>query len=76
MKTNRYTVYCWHSDQHELDIDWPRVHQILGKDCVRWLNQQPLTTCQLIVERQQQQMSLVAEFYSVGAYQEFLQRKD
>ncbi len=76
MKTNRYTVYRWHSDILELDIDWPCVHSILGQDCVRWLNQQPLTVCQLIVEQQQQCLSLVVEFYSAGAYREFLQRKD
>lgn len=76
MKTVSYTIYQWQCSQSTLDIDWPCVHSVLGRECVHWLNQLSLDQCQLIVERQGLNHCLVAEFYSVGAYQEFLQRKD
>jgi len=64
MKTSRYTVYQWRSPEPELDIDWPKVHHILGQECVGWLNQQSLKDCQLILERQGVDHTLIVEFYN------------
>jgi hypothetical protein len=76
MKVDRFTVYQWQSMTPELDIDWPRVQRSLGQECLRWLNEQSIQQCQLIVEQKNEQHSLVAEFYCPRAYAKFLLLKD
>lgn len=76
MKTDRYLIYQWRCTEPELDIDWPRVHQELGSECLRWLNEQTLDQCQLVVECQDTAHSLVVEFYCQDRYREFLLLKD
>ena len=75
MKTEQYQIYQWTSTDPDLDIDWPRVHQELGVDCVRWLNQQPLDQCQLVVERHGNLHTLTAEFYCRSSYTKFMMLK-
>jgi len=76
MKSNSYTVYHWTSTEPDLDIDWPRVHETLGRDCVEWLMQQPTEQVQMIVEQQGMAHRLVLEFYQESAHGKFLLFRD
>jgi len=73
MKTSKVTLYEWtysaDLDDNLLEIDWPRIQQQIGEDCLRWLLKQPHNNCQLILakndsaERMESRRRLVAEFY-------------
>lgn len=62
MKSKRIPLLKWINTDQTLDIDWPRLQQTLGQECVKWLNQQE--QCQLVLEKQNHSYQLVAEFYN------------
>jgi len=63
MKTERISLVEWVSNDLDIDIDWPTVHNKLGLDQVNWLLNQPKEKCQLVLDRQTINNTLVAEFY-------------
>ena len=68
MKTNRIPLFNWENRVTDLiDIPWPKVHQTLGSDQVNWLLRQPQEHCQLVVDKLNEDLTLVAEFYNEGA---------
>lgn len=61
----RKTLYSWIEDPKDnIDIDWPTVHKAVGSDQIKWLEDQPLSTCQLMLEMVGNEFKLVAEFYN------------
>jgi hypothetical protein len=63
MKTKRLELYSWFSTDDRIEIDWPKVHKTLGTDQTRWLLDQNNTACQLVVDKVNNNYTLVAEFY-------------
>jgi hypothetical protein len=65
MKNNRIKLYTWYTNDGRdmIEIDWPKVHQTVGSDQIKWLLSQPKETCQLVVEKVCEDFALVAEFY-------------
>jgi hypothetical protein len=64
MKTNQVELYEWlPSDGESIEIDWPKVHNKIGLDQTRWLIDQPLDRCQLVLERRDQYCRLIVEFF-------------
>jgi len=65
MKTNRIVLLEWevYSPNDNIDIDWPQLHRAVGEDQVHWLLGQPITKCQLVVDKLLRKHKLVAEFY-------------
>ncbi len=61
MKSFRVVLADWVSD--DLYIDWPQVHKKLGLEQVDWLLNQPRDRCQLVLDRNEVNNKLVAEFY-------------
>ena len=66
MKTNRVVIAEWTCDgsTDTIDIDWPHVHKSAGVDHISWLLEQPISECQLVVDKIDRKLKLVAEFYS------------
>lgn len=64
MKAERIVLASWVSSDSYMDIDWPRVHEQVGRDQLDWLLAQQTTQCQLILDKLQSDFKLVAEFYS------------
>lgn len=59
------TIFKWNEDPKDnIDIDWPSVHKAVGSDHIKWLEDQPLSTCQLVLEMVGNEFKLVAEFYN------------
>jgi hypothetical protein len=63
MKTFRVVLTDWVSDDLYIDIDWPTVHRRLGLEQIDWLLNQPTTKCQLVLDRNEVNNKLIAEFY-------------
>jgi hypothetical protein len=42
----------------------PNVHKAVGSDQIKWLEEQPLSTCQMVLEMVGNEVKLVAEFYN------------
>ena len=59
----RITLAEWQSSEDNIDIDWPKVQQMLGVDHVEWLLKQSHDKCQLVVDKKDFFFSLIAEFY-------------
>ena len=63
MKTKRIKLYSWTDSSDHIEIDWPKVHKTLGVDQTQWILEQPKTGCQLVVDKFNHKLTLVAEFY-------------
>ena len=65
MKTKRIALFEWeiNSAQDNIDIDWPKLHRAVGEELVQWILDQPITKCQLVVDKVRDKHKLVAEFY-------------
>ncbi len=63
MKTTRVVLAEWASTDLYLDIDWPQVHKKLGLEQIDWLLNQPKDKCQLVLDKNEVNNKLVAEFY-------------
>lgn len=63
MKTERIILADWVSYDLFIDIDWPTVHKKLGLEQVEWLLSQPPEKCQLVLDKNDVNNKLVAEFY-------------
>lgn len=66
MKTERIELYKWYSNKQPdtIDINWPDVHKVVGREQMSWLLNQPQEKCQLVVDKINENFTLVAEFYS------------
>jgi hypothetical protein len=65
MKTNRVELLKWLPEEGEtIEIDWPKVHRRIGLDHTRWLLDQSIDQCQLVLERQDMYCRLIAEFFN------------
>ena len=68
MKTSRIPLFSWENRVTDLiDIPWPTVHTAVGTEQVSWLPRQPKEHCQLVVDKLNEKLTLVAEFYHEGA---------
>lgn len=64
MKSKKVELLKWLPSEGEyIAIDWPKVHKTIGIDQTRWLLDQSLDHCQLVLERRDMYCRLVAEFY-------------
>ncbi len=64
MKTERIKLYDWESYEENIEIDWPKVHKTLGVDYVNWVQKQPSTDCQFVVDKIRNKYTLVLEIYN------------
>jgi hypothetical protein len=65
MKSRRVVLTQWFPQEGEyIDIDWPKVQKTIGVDHLAWLLKQPKDQCQLVLDKSQSKVKLVAEFYS------------
>lgn len=77
MKNDRVFLAEWLGDSTDgyNDIPWPLVHEWVGDDAIRWINQQPYTAVQMILDKQTGLNSgiqkLYAEFYHPTLRTEF-----
>jgi hypothetical protein len=75
MKTNRVELYKWlPSEGESIEIDWPKVHKKIGLDQTRWIIDQPLDRCQMVLERRDQYCSLIVEFFDEKIAAEYVLR--
>ena len=67
MKTSRIVLTSWDWTMDEasnnLDIPWPKVQKSVGEDHLRWLLDQPIDQCQLVLDTSGDRLKLVAEFF-------------
>jgi hypothetical protein len=63
MKTERIVLADWTSRDLYLDIDWPAVQKQLGVEQLDWLLKLPTDQCQLVLDKNDDNFKLVAEFY-------------
>jgi hypothetical protein len=66
MKHTNILLASWEQPDPEYDmieIDWPLVQRTIGVDHLEWLLAQPKTGCQLVVERENNELKLFVEFY-------------
>lgn len=64
MKTSRIVLTQWFpSEGEDIDIDWPKVQKTIGVDQLEWLLKQPHDICQLVLDKAESKIKLVAEFY-------------
>lgn len=64
MKTSKVELLKWLPSEGEtIEIDWPKVHRTIGVDQTKWLLDQDLTDCQVVLERNDMYCRLIAEFY-------------
>ena len=65
MKNRRIKLCDWTQSRSidTVDLNWSRVRQLVGSSKVDWLLEQPQTKCQLVVDKLNENLSLVAEFY-------------
>jgi hypothetical protein len=72
MKASKIVLESWPVENHtDIDIDWPRVHKSIGENAVKWLIDQPVHVCQLILEKSGSLYKLIAEFYNTDSLTEF-----
>jgi hypothetical protein len=71
MKAERIVLASWRSSDLYLDIDWPKVHEQVGRDQLDWLLGQQTTQCQLILDKFQTDFKLVAEFYDAELFSRY-----
>lgn len=72
MKTRTVELSHWESLDYNIDIDWPKVQQLLGVDHVTWLLSQPQTKCQMLVEKTiNSDLTLVVEFYDDAVFTQY-----
>jgi hypothetical protein len=65
MKSKKVELYKWlPSEGENIEIDWPKVHKTIGLDQTKWLLQQPIDHCQIMLERRDMYCRLIAEFYN------------
>ena len=65
MKNRRVVLTQWVPQEGEyIDIDGPKVQTTIGIDHLEWLLKQPKEQCQLVLDKSQSKIKLVAEFYS------------
>ena len=75
MKNKRINLYNWENRVTDLiDIPWPKVHAEIGTDQVNWLRKQPPERCQLVVDKLNERLTLVAEFYRDDALTDYYLR--
>jgi hypothetical protein len=80
MKSDRVMLCEWLGDITDgyNDIPWPRVHDQVGNEAMRWINSQDHTRAQLILEKQTGlatgQQKLYLEFYEPSLRTEFALR--
>lgn len=79
MKNNKVKLAEWLGDYTDgyVDIPWPMIHDQVGSDQIKWLNQQPPTDCQMILEKDPKDralQSLWAEFYVESKLTEYCLR--
>ena len=69
MKTSRIPLYKWRNPNgiDTIDIPWPEVHGAAGNDSISWLLKLPKHHCQLVVDKLNEDLTLVAEFYEPSA---------
>lgn len=67
MRSDRIYLAEWvdaDDDGAYLNIPWPKVHQLIGNDQIRWIQQQDKDRCQLILDSTDSGLNkLYAEFY-------------
>ena len=64
MKTNRIRLATWYSNNDIIDVDWPKVQKEVGKEQLEWLLKQSHSDCQIVVDKLNENFTLVAEFYN------------
>jgi hypothetical protein len=75
MKTNRVELYKWlPSEGESIEIDWPKVHKKIGLDQTRWIIDQPLDRCQMVLERRDMYCRLIVEFFDEKIAAEYVLR--
>ena len=70
MNTNLiFVLHRWDSCMHDenIDIDWPAIHKLVGLENIDWILNQPKTSCQLVVEKINEEYRLILEFYNTHA---------
>jgi hypothetical protein len=66
MKSDLIYLAEWegYQDDDYVGIPWPKVHQLVGNDQIRWIQTQDPTKCQLILDSTFNGVhTLYAEFY-------------
>jgi hypothetical protein len=69
MKSDLIHLAEWKVYEHEeyveyVDIPWPKIHQLVGNEQIRWIQSQDPTRCQLILDSTLNGLrKLYAEFY-------------
>ena len=65
MKSDLIHLAEWQGQEDEyVDIPWPKVHQLVGNEQIRWIQRQDPTRCQLILDSTLNGIyKLYAEFY-------------
>lgn len=67
MKSESIRLAEWDGYQGDdyVDIPWPRVHQMVGNEQIRWIHSQDPTKCQLVLDTDPIEgiHRLYAEFY-------------
>ena len=65
MKNNRVLLTEWlPSEGENIEIDWPKVQRTIGVDHLEWLLKQQKEQCQLFIDKNQNKVKLIAEFYN------------
>jgi len=64
MKTSKINLTDWlPEDSENIEINWPKIHKIIGLDQTKWLLDKDNTKCQIVLEKNDVYYRLVAEFY-------------
>lgn len=66
MRSERIYLAKWKGNDDEIyvDIPWPKVHQLIGNEQIRWIQSQDNDRCQLVLDTTDDGLNkLYAEFY-------------
>lgn len=79
MKSERVFLAQWQVKDldAEFDIPWPKIHSSVGRDTIRWLQEQDPLSVQIIIEKtkdHRSRASLWAEFFRRDTRREFAVR--
>lgn len=79
MKSSKVLLAEWLGDYTDgyIDIPWPRVHEVVGYEAIKWLNSHPHDHVQMILEKDPTDkcwQRLYAEFYAESLRSEFALR--